>query len=178
MMTLETRSGQSLQTSNGKLVGYAAVFNAPSHDLGGFREVIKPGAFKRTLADSGHIRALCNHDNGQLLGKVSAGTLVLSEDEIGLRFEVELPQTSYARDLSELVSRGDISGCSFGFRVRAGGELWEESNGANDPRLTALDLGEISIVSNPAYESTEVAKRNRPMTQGFVDLNRKWLETV
>jgi phage head maturation protease len=57
MMTLEIRSGQSLQTSNGKLVGYAAVFNKPSHDLGGFREIIKPGAFKRTLADSAHVTA-------------------------------------------------------------------------------------------------------------------------
>ena len=177
-MTLETRSGQSLQASQNRLIGYAAKFDSLSADLGGFKELIRPGAFKRSLADSGHIRALFNHDSGQLLGKVSAGTLVLSEDEIGLRFEVELPATSYARDLSELVSRGDISGCSFGFRVRSGGENWEERDGQSIRVLTALDLDEISIVSNPAYESTEVAKRNRPMTQGFVDLNRKWLETV
>ena len=177
-MTLEIRSGSSLQTSNGKLVGYAAVFNAPSHDLGGFREVIKPGAFKRTLADSAHVRALNNHDSNQVLGRVGAGTLILNEDDAGLRFEIDLPATSYARDLATLVERGDVAGCSFAFRVRPGGEQWEESNGQTIRVLTALDLDEITVTANPAYPDTSVAKRNRPISQGYVDLNVKWLETV
>ena len=177
-MTLETRSGSSLQTSNGKLVGYAAVFNAPSHDLGGFREVVRPGAFKRTLADSAHVVALNNHNADQVLGRVGSGTLRLEEDDTGLRFELDLPDTSYARDLSALVQRGDVAGCSFAFSVRPGGELWEDSNGETLRTLTALDLGEITITASPAYPDTSVAKRNRPITQGFVDLNRLWLETV
>ena len=177
-MPLEIRSGQSLQTSNGKLVGYAAVFNAPSLDLGGFREIVAPGAFKRTLADSASVTALYNHNADQVLGRVGSGTLRLEEDDTGLRFELDLPDTSYARDLSALVQRGDVAGCSFAFSVRPGGELWEESNGQSIRTLTALDLGEITITAQPAYPDTSVAKRNRPMTQGFVDLNRKWLETV
>ena len=177
-MPLEIRSGQSLQTSNGKLVGYAAVFNAPSLDLGGFREIVAPGAFKRTLADSAHVVALNNHNADQVLGRVGSGTLRLEEDDIGLRFELDLPDTSYARDLSALVQRGDVAGCSFAFAARPGGELWEEINGETIRTLTALDLGEITITAQPAYPDTTVAKRNRPMTQGFVDLNRKWLETV
>ena len=177
-MTLEIRSGQSLQTSNGKLVGYAAVFNAPSHDLGGFREVIKPGAFKRTLADSSHIVALNNHNSDQVLGRVGSGTLRLEEDDTGLRFELDLPDTSYARDLSNLVQRGDVAGCSFAFSVRPGGELWEETNGQSIRTLTALDLGEITITAQPAYPDTSVAKRNRPISQGFVDLNQMWMQTV
>ena len=177
-MDLEIRSGSSLQTSNGKLVGYAAVFNAPSLDLGGFREIVAPGAFKRTLADSASVTALYNHNADQVLGRVGSGTLRLEEDDIGLRFELDLPDTSYARDLSALVQRGDVAGCSFAFSVRPGGELWEETNGQSIRTLTALDLGEITITAQPAYPDTTVAKRNRPMTQGFVDLNRKWLETV
>lgn len=177
-METEIRSGTGLQAAQGKLVGYAAVFNAPSHDLGGFREIIKPGAFKRTLADSAHVRALNNHDGNQVLGRVGSGTLRLEEDNTGLRFELDLPPTSYARDLSALVERGDVAGCSFAFRVRPGGEQWEESNGQSIRVLTALDLDEITITANPAYPDTSVAKRNRPITQGFVDLNQMWLETV
>ena len=177
-MPLEIRSGQSLQTSNGKLVGYAAVFNAPSLDLGGFREIVAPGAFKRTLADSASVTALYNHNADQVLGRVGSGTLRLEEDDTGLRFELDLPDTSYARDLSALVQRGDVAGCSFAFSVRPGGELWEETNGQSIRTLSALDLGEITITAQPAYPDTSVAKRNRPISQGFVDLNRKWLETV
>ena len=177
-MELEIRSGTGLQTSQGKLTGYAAVFNKPSHDLGGFREIIKPGAFKRTLADSAHVTALNNHNADQVLGRVGSGTLRLEEDDHGLRFELDLPATTYARDLSALVERGDVAGCSFAFRVRSGGELWEEINGETIRTLTALDLGEITITASPAYPDTSVAKRNRPHSQCFVDLNRMWLETV
>ena len=177
-MELEIRSGSGLQASQGKLTGYAAVFNKPSHDLGGFREVIKPGAFKRTLADSAHVVALNNHNADQVLGRVGSGTLRLEEDDTGLRFELDLPDTSYARDLSALVQRGDVAGCSFAFAARPGGELWEETNGETIRTLTSLDLGEITITAQPAYPDTSVAKRNRPITQGFVDLNVKWLETV
>ena len=99
-MTTEIRSGARLESSQGKLIGYAAVFNRPSHDLGGFREVILPGAFKRTLATSEAVRALYNHNADQVLGRVGAGTLRLSEDETGLRFELDLPPTSYANDLA------------------------------------------------------------------------------
>jgi HK97 family phage prohead protease len=121
---------------------------------------------------------LYNHNADQVLGRVGSGTLRLEEDDTGLRFELDLPDTSYARDLSALVQRGDVAGCSFAFAARPGGELWEEINGETIRTLTALDLGEITITAQPAYPDTTVAKRNRPMTQGFVDLNRKWLETV
>jgi HK97 family phage prohead protease len=146
--------------------------------LGGFREVIKPGAFTRTLAASASVVALYNHDSNQVLGRVGSGTLRLEQDDIGLRFELDLPDTSYARDLRSLVERRDVAGCSFAFSVRPGGELWEERNGETIRTLTALDLGEITICASPAYGDTSVALRNRPITQGFVDLNRLWLETV
>lgn len=178
-MTTEIRAGDHLQASQGKLVGYAAVFNKPSHDLGGFREVILPGAFKRTLATSEQVRALYNHNADQVLGRVGAGTLRLSEDDTGLRFELDLPPTSYAKDLAALVERGDVSGCSFAFRVRAGGETWEQHDGQDVRILSALDLDEITITANPAYPDTTVAKRNKPAefrihNDGYL----LWLETV
>ena len=177
-MTTEIRSGNNLQASQGKLVGYAAVFNKPSHDLGGFREVIQPGAFKRTLATSEGVRALYNHNADQVLGRVGAGTLRLSEDETGLRFELDLPPTSYAKDLSVLVERGDVSGCSFAFRVRPGGETWEQRDGQDVRILSALDLDEITITANPAYPDTQVAKRNKPAERSFWESPALWLETV
>lgn len=177
-MTLEIRSGNNLQASQGKLVGYAAVFNKPSHDLGGFREVILPGAFKRTLATSEAVRALNNHNADQVLGRVGAGTLRLSEDDIGLRFELDLPPTSYAKDLAVLVERGDVAGCSFAFRVRPGGETWEQRDGQDVRILSALDLDEITITANPAYPDTQVAKRNKPAERSFWESTALWLETV
>lgn len=177
-MTTEIRSGDRLQASQGKLVGYAAVFNKPSHDLGGFREVILPGAFTRTLATSENVRALYNHDTGQVLGRVGAGTLRLAEDEIGLRFELDLPPTTYARDLAALVERGDVAGCSFAFRVRPGGETWEQRDGQDVRILSALDLDEITVTANPAYPDTSVAKRNKPAGAGNpASPESLWLET-
>lgn len=178
-MTLEIRSGNQLQASQGRLLGYAAVFNKPSHDLGGFREVILPGAFRRTLATSEHVRALYNHNADQVLGRVGAGTLRLEEDDKGLRFELDLPPTTYAADLAALVERGDVSGCSFAFRVRPGGETWEQRDGEDVRVLSALDLDEITITANPAYPDTSVAKRNKPTEISVWKCGDVlWLETV
>lgn len=181
-MELETRSGQALKSSSqGMLVGYAAKFNSPSLDLGGFREIIKPGSFTRSLATGEHVRALYNHNADQVLGRVGAGTLRLTEDEVGLRFELDLPATTYARDLAALVERGDVSGCSFAFSVRPGGETWDTVNGESIRTLTALDLEEITITARPAYPDTTVAKRALEAsafdTYIMNPLSVAWLET-
>ncbi len=91
------------------LSGYAAVFNKWSEDLGGFREMIKPGAFKKTIAEA-DIRACINHDPNLILGRNKAGTLTLSENNLGLKYEVPLSEQSYARDLVINVGKGNISG--------------------------------------------------------------------
>lgn len=177
MMKLEIRSGQGLQTaSQGRLCGYAAVFDAPSLDLGGFREIIKPGAFRRSLDNPDAIRALYDHDSRQLLGRVGSDTLQLREDGKGLRFELQPPDTTYARDLMALVERGDVAGCSFAFRVRPGGESWEKRGSETFRILSDLDLAEITITANPAYPDTSVARRS--LSHAPLQLNRLWLETV
>jgi uncharacterized protein len=175
---LEIRSGGDLRAvSPGKLAGYAAIYNSQSQDLGGFVERILPGAFKRTLTQPDHIRALLEHDPQRLLGRVGSRTLSLQENTKGLYFELSLPDTSYARDLGALVERGDISGCSFGFRVPEGGDQWEVRSGQLMRDLIAVDLQEITITGNPAYLDTSVAKRSMEAWQKSQECPRiKWFE--
>ena len=155
---IETRNTTTeLRMIGTKLTGYAAKFNALSVDFGGWRERINPGAFKKTLAE-GDVRAFWNHDDSRLpLGRQKSGTLHLEEDEIGLRFEVDLPETQDARDLIQSVNRGDVDGVSFGFRSRK--DNWTEKGTIRT--LLEVDLIEVSPVNFPAYPQTELALRSR-----------------
>lgn len=131
--------------------GYAATFNNPSQPLP-FTEVIKPGAFKRSLASRNDIKLLWNHDTGSVLGSTRAGTLTLVEDARGLKVTAKLPNTSAGRDAAELIKRGDVNAMSFGFSVPQGGDNWSEDG--NTRELNSVRLHEVSIVAFPAYEST------------------------
>ena len=143
--------------SGNTLAGYAAVFNADSEDLGGFVETIDPAAFNRSLAAGADVRALINHDSNLVLGRSTSGTLRLSTDEIGLRFEVDLPETSYARDLKVSMERGDISQCSFMFQVVK--DEWVSRDGIARRRLLDVDLMDVSVVTFPAYPQTTAGVR-------------------
>lgn len=180
--TFEIRSGGNLRAiSTNKLAGYAAVYNSPSQDLGGFVERILPGAFTKALTKPDHIRALYEHDQQRLLGRVGSGTLKLEEHSKGLFFELTLPDTSYARDLGVLVERGDISGCSFGFRVPPGGDNWDLRSGQLVRDLISVDLHEITITGNPAYLDTTVAVRSMAAWEqqnSLVNLESLWVQTV
>src|SRR5665213_1207919 len=138
-----------LPTSNGqpaKFTGRAAAFNSPSDDLGGFKEIIAPGAFRDSLSKNGDIRALVGHDPDRLMGRTSRGTLRLTETLDGLHFENDIPDTSYARDLVELARRGDIKGMSFGFRVPKGGDAWAKgSDGRAVRTLKSVDLARSAM---------------------------------
>jgi uncharacterized protein len=135
--------------------GYAAVFNSPTTIGDWFTETISPGAFSRAISDNVDVRALFNHDWNNVLGRVQNGTLRLSEDERGLKFEVDLPNTSLGRDLAESLSRGDINQCSFGFIPTV--EEWDYSVEPAKRTISEVELLEISVVSIPAYEDTEVS---------------------
>ncbi|MFA5160310.1 MAG: HK97 family phage prohead protease, partial [Candidatus Omnitrophota bacterium] len=106
---------RSIETDDGKLrkiVGYAAVFEKPSEDMG-FIEYVRKGAFKKALKRS-DARALFNHDTDTLpLGRQSAGTLKLKEDDTGLYYEITPPDTQGARDLMTSIDRGDIKEASY-----------------------------------------------------------------
>lgn len=145
--------------ANGKMTvtGYAAVFGEVA-DIGGwFHEVVARGAFTDTLRTA-DVRAYFDHDSGRVLGRLSAGTLRLAEDDKGLRVEIDLPDTTDGRDVKTLVERGDISGMSF--RFEAIRQEWDET--VDPPKRTLLEvrLGEVSIVSEPAYDGTSVALRS------------------
>jgi len=145
--------------ANGKMTvaGYAAVFGEVA-DIGGwFKEVVARGAFTNSLRTA-DVRAYFDHDTGRVLGRSSAGTLRLQEDDKGLRVEIDLPDTTDGRDVKTLVERGDVSGMSF--RFEAVRQEWDET--IDPPKRTLLEvrLGEVSIVSEPAYEGTSIALRS------------------
>jgi len=131
--------------------GYAAVFNSDSQPLP-FIESIAPGAFKRTLSSRNNVRMLLNHDTSRVLGTTRAKTLRLGEDAKGLHVEADLPETSYGRDLSISMQRGDVDSMSFGFSVPKGGDSWNEDGSRRT--LREIRLHEVSVVSFPAYEAT------------------------
>ncbi|MBG9841764.1 peptidase U35 [Bacillus tropicus] len=150
---LSTRDATEEQPS--KITGYAAVFNSKTTICGWFNEVIEPGAFARSLSEDGDIRALFNHNWDNVLGRTKSGTLKLEEDEKGLKFDVELPNTTTGRDLAESMSRGDINQCSFGFWVTE--EEWDYNVEPALRTIKEVELYEISVVSIPAYDDTEVS---------------------
>lgn len=185
-MEIEIRSHGGLRAiSAGKVGGHAAVFNRESADLGGFVEVIRSGAFAESLRRGRNIRALYHHNDLSLLGTTQAGTLRLREDDTGLAFEVDLPDTSYGNDVGVLVDRGDIAGCSFGFRVPAGGDRWEQRGGGKFLReLVNVELIEVTLTHDPAYRDTSVARRHAMQyaptgtLAHSLGLHAAWLETV
>lgn len=153
---IETRS----PNGQPKIIGHAAVFNQLSDNLGGFRELIKPGAFANALKED-DVRALFNHNPDFILGRSAAGTLSMQEDQLGLAIEISPPDTHTANDVVKSIQRGDINQMSFGFRVRAGGEQWtEDENGDVIRTLTDLKLFDVSPVTFQAYPQTDVATRS------------------
>lgn len=131
--------------------GYGAVFNSESEPLP-FREVIAPGAFRKSLRARNDIKFLWNHDTGEILGSTRAGTMSLTEDDYGLKVEGVLPNTSRGRDVAELLRRGDVDSMSFGFSVPQGGDAW--STDGNQRTLNSVRLHEVSLVAFPAYSAT------------------------
>ncbi len=143
-----------------KLVGHAAVFGQMARMAGGY-ERLAPTAFDAALADATtDVRALMNHDASLLLGRQSAKTLRLGVDSEGLRFEVDLPDTSYAHDLRTLVARGDITGASFGF-VPGDDEMSRAPDGRQLRTHTSVaQLIDVSPVTFPAYDEASVKLRS------------------
>jgi HK97 family phage prohead protease len=151
------------------LEGYAALYNVRSNDLGGFKEVIAPGAFDDTLgsigAGSQDCRCLFNHDSNVILGRTRNSTLELSSDTRGLKFRCQLDKTNPKhQEIYALVSRGDVSECSFAFQAGKDGQTWDEDTDECGQRytrrtITKASLFDVSCVANPAYPSTQVDAR-------------------
>ena len=142
-----------------KIVGYAAVFDEPTNIGGMFDEVVRQGAFARAIKEKQDVRALWNHDANFVLGRTKAGTLKLEEDRKGLWIEIDPPNTQAAHDLMESMRRGDVDQMSFAFRAVE--ETWTERKDEMTLReLKDVDMYDISAVTYPAYEGTQVGLRS------------------
>lgn len=160
-VTVETRE-------DGKrvIVGYASVFHR-SEDAGteyelwpGAKERIGRAAFDRALKEKHDARGLFNHDPSLILGRVGAGTVRLSVDSLGLRYEIDPPDTQAGRDMLVSLARGDVTGSSFAFIVRK--ELWilGRDTAEGDVRMILdVDLLDVSPVTYPAYEAASSGLR-------------------
>jgi hypothetical protein len=157
----EPESVEIRKADDGKttIAGYAVVFEKLSQPIMGmFREKVRAGAFAGALKQN-NIRALWNHNSDYVLGSTKAGTLRLSEDEKGLRFEIDAPDTQAGRDALTTIGRGDVDGMSFGFNVRK--QEWDESDPKNVVRtLVDVDLREVSPTPFPAYTQSKVSVRS------------------
>lgn len=138
--------------------GYAAVFNKDSEDFGGWHERIAPGAFSDVLNDNAV--ALFNHDMNLVIGR-NGKNVTITQDEIGLKYRVKLPDTSLARDLKELVKDQIISQSSFAFTVAE--QEWRHSNN-EEPSVRTIKkikrLYDVSPVTSPAYPDATVGARS------------------
>lgn len=150
-----------------RLQGYAVVWNSISKDLGGFVERFQPDAFSEFLGSGkADVRAFVNHDTAKIIGRQSAGTLSLSEDDKGLRFAIDVANTTHGNDVLESVKRGDISGMSFGFSVAKNGVRYDrQQEGPTLRTVQRASLLEVSPVTFPAYEATSVFNRSEQVAE-------------
>lgn len=155
-MGIETRDDGSES-----LVGYAAVFNSSSVEMGWFEkftESIVPGAFSRSLKENSDVRALLDHDTGMIIARTKNGTLTLEEDEVGLKVRITPVPTEDGKKAIEWVRSGLVDAMSFGFEVV--NDKWGVRDGKQHRELLDVNLFEVSIVAFPAYPATSIGVRS------------------
>lgn len=156
---------ETRESENGEpmISGYFSVFNTNYWIGPGMSESVAPGTFLGSL--NGDVRALTNHDTTLVLGRTTAGTLKLREDDIGLWGDVIInPKDSDAMNTYERVKRGDVSQCSFGFRItKEDTEVRED--GSVHWTIRDVDLFEVSVCTFPAYEDTNVKARSEQLAE-------------
>lgn len=160
---IEVRSTEGEGESQTQTIGgYVVKFNQRSQLIWGeFYERVAKGAFSRSLSEN-VIKAFWNHRSDFVLGSTKPGTLRLLEDEVGLSFEIDLPNNTWGNDAFESVRRGDVDGVSFGFYVRSNGDAWEYIKEEDVYIRTLLDINlfEVSPTPFPAYLDSEVDQRS------------------
>lgn len=139
-----------------RIVQRAVPYGELSVDLGGWREVIVAGAFE---TDGQDIRALWQHDASRVLGRTTAGTLALTQDDTGIYAESDPPDTGWANDALVSIERGDVTGSSFGFYVDE--DEWVVSGDIVVRRVKRGTLLEVSPVTFPAYPQTSTQVRDQ-----------------
>src|SRR5699024_8525434 len=165
------------EEGNRTISGYAVKWEMKSHVLGyfmKFREQFKKGAFAESLKD-GDQRFLWSHDMSQVLGRTKNKTLRLEEDDIGLRFELDLPNTTLGNDTYETIKRGDVDGVSFGFN-NPDDHIEEFDDDIPLRTIKKANLIEVSAVAFPAYPDSEVAARGYDRMKEYDEEMKKYKE--
>lgn len=148
------------------IVGYGAVFNSESRNLGGFIETVHPKAFDDVLSTNPDVLGLYNHDKNKLLARSSNGSLKLAVDGYGLRYEMSLPATRDAEDVATMVKERLVTGSSFAFAVRKnGGDVWStDEKGMKRREIRSIGLLEdVGPVVRPAYDASSVVVSRRAL---------------
>lgn len=159
------------------IAGYAAVFNSESRNLGGFVETIHPNAFDEVLAEGPDVIGVFNHDRNLLLGRTGNGTMKLTKDPYGLRYEI-MPNenTSIGRDVIEWVRDRTVVGSSFAFAIRReGGDSWstDGQRGIRKREVRAIGLLEdVGPVVRPAYDTSSVVVSRRAIEMALGESHR------
>ena len=162
-----------------KIVGYGAVFHREGEEgteyqlFEGAVERIHPNAFDRALKENHDARGLFNHDPSAVLGRVGAGTMRLSVDSVGLRYEIDAPDTQLAQDVVKSIERGDITGSSFAFKPTAT-EWTEEKDGPDVRTIRDVDLFDAGPVTFPAYESATTGVRDSTLGDEAEQEHQEW----
>ncbi len=168
LLAVESRSEDGAERE--WVVGYAAKFGVLSLDLGDFVERIDPGAFGIVAERRGRkkpleTRALWNHDPNYPLARYP-GTLRMTVDEVGLRYEFPVPDTSYGRDIASNIRAGIVKGSSFSFTVPSGGDSWAVEDGRSVRTIQKIDtLLDVGPVTFPAYPDADVTVAQRSFDQ-------------
>jgi hypothetical protein len=161
------------------VTGYAAVFESPSEDLG-FIEVIKRGAITQELIDSCDVFAKFNHDDTKILARSNhgVGSLRLSVDDYGLRYEFEASHTDLGDTLLENIRRGEITQSSFAFAIDLDdhtAQRWEKHNGKLYRTVNKIAyLYDVSPVWQPAYTATTVDKRSKEEAENILSREKEY----
>ena len=162
---VEWRQAENGRSEDYTLRGHAAVFNKLSDDLGGFRELLEPGAFRAALRSQPDVRLLYGHNSESLfpLARTKSGTLELREDTTGLHVWARVAPTTFARDMQIAMQRGDLDQMSFAFSIEEEGDDWAVADDGKVVRTIRTDgvsaLYDVSVVTYPAYSQTDVAMR-------------------
>lgn len=161
--SIEYRDGENGE-KRPTIVGYGAVFNSESRNLGGFIETVHPKAFDDVLSTNPDVLGLYNHDKNKLLARSSNGSLKLAVDGYGLRYEMSLPATRDAEDVATMVKERLVTGSSFAFAVRKnGGDVWStDDRGMKRREIRSIGLLEdVGPVVRPAYDASSVVVSRR-----------------
>jgi HK97 family phage prohead protease len=150
-ITFKNLNSRSTEKEGKKYIEGIIPYDSKSVPMWGTVEIIDRTAFNKTLKDKKEVRAFWNHDDSKVLGNTKSGTLELNNSDEGLICRCELPNTSYANDLWEIVTRGDVKNMSFGFVPIQ----WEDSDSGKLRTLKEVRLEEVSFgVTFPAYPET------------------------